>query len=75
MKPNRLFPIIKEEIEDNYVEAQVFKKSNKQESNKQQREVVNIVENEAVVTPKAVVNQVDNEKKVWAEPIKTTCQL
>ena len=65
----------KEYKEDNYVEAQVLKKSNKQESNKQQREVVNKVENDAVVTPKAVVNQVDNEKKGWAEPIKTTMPI
>ncbi|MDR7079186.1 chemotaxis protein histidine kinase CheA [Neobacillus niacini] len=65
----------KEDKEDNYVEPQVFMKSNKQESNKQQPEVVNKVENDAVVTPKAIVNQADNEKKVWAEPIKTTLPI
>jgi hypothetical protein len=61
-----------EEKEDTYVEEQVFMKSNKQENNDKQNKVVTMVENEPVVSPKVIVNQPENEKKVWAEPIKTS---
>ncbi|MBY0148382.1 hypothetical protein [Neobacillus niacini] len=60
-----------EEKDDNYVETQVFMKSDKVEKNVQQL-VVNNVENDAVVSPKVVVNQSESEKKVLAEPIKTS---
>jgi hypothetical protein len=60
-----------EENDDNYVETQVFMKSDKVENNVQQL-VVNNVEKDAVVSPKVVVNQSESEKKVWAEPIKTS---
>jgi len=59
-----------EENDDNYVETQVFVKSDKVEKN--QPLVVNNVENDAVVSPKVVVNQSESELKVWAEPIKTS---
>jgi hypothetical protein len=63
-----------EDTDDNYVETQVFMKEVKQEpANLQQ--VVNLVENEAVVSPKVIVNQPENEKKVWAEPIKSSISL
>lgn len=60
-----------EENDDNYVETQVFMKSDKVEKNVQQQ-VVNNVENDAVVSPKVVVNQSESEKRVLAEPIKTS---
>lgn len=61
-----------EEKEDNYVEPQVFMKSNKQEKMEQQHQVVTMVENEPVVSPKMIVNQPESEKKVWVEPSKTS---
>ncbi|MCM3691318.1 hypothetical protein [Neobacillus niacini] len=57
-----------EDTKDNYVETQVFVK---QESNLVQPVVVNRIENDAVLSPKASVNQPETENKVWAEPIKT----
>lgn len=63
-----------DDTDDNYVETQVFMKEEKQEpANVQQ--VVTLVENEAVVSPKVIVNQPENEKKVWAEPIKSSLSL
>ena len=62
-----------EAVDDKYVETEVFMKSTKQETAAPQREaVVNKVEMDAVVAPKALVNPQENEKKVWAEPIKTS---
>ncbi|MDM5326564.1 hypothetical protein [Neobacillus sp. CF12] len=61
-----------EEKEDYYVEEQVIMKSNKQEKKDQQNKVVTMVENEPVVSPNVIVNQPENEKKVWAEPSKTS---
>jgi hypothetical protein len=61
-----------EETDDNYVETQVFMKSDKQEKKVQHQQVINNIENEAVVSPKVVINQSENEKKVLAEPIKTS---
>lgn len=58
---------------DNDVENQVISKSNKHESNVKQ--VVNIVDNDAVSSPKVIVNQTENEKKGWAEPIKTSLPI
>jgi hypothetical protein len=62
-----------EDTDDNYVETEVFMKADKEESNVQQ--VVNLVDNEAVVSPKVIVNQPESEKKVWAEPIKSSLSL
>ena len=60
-----------EAVDDKYVETEVFMKSTKQETATPQREaVVNKVEMDAVFAPKALVNPQENEKKVWAEPIK-----
>jgi chemotaxis protein histidine kinase CheA len=64
-----------ETTDDKYVETQVFEKSNKRESTKKQQEVVSKVDNEAVVTPKASVNQTEIEKKVWAEPSNTALPI
>jgi chemotaxis protein histidine kinase CheA len=64
-----------ETTDDKYVETQVFEKSNKRESAKKQQEVVSKVDNEAVVTPKASVNQTEIEKKVWAEPSNTSLPI
>jgi hypothetical protein len=61
-----------EEKEDTYVEEQVFMKSNKLEKNDKQNKVVTLVDNEPVVSPKVILNQPENEKKVWAEPSKTS---
>lgn len=62
-----------EDTDDNYVETEVFMNSDKQESDVQQ--VVNLVDNDAMVSPKVIVNQPENEKKVWAEPIKSSLSL
>jgi hypothetical protein len=62
-----------EDTDDNYVETEVFMKADKEESNVQQ--VVNLVDNEAITSPKVIVNQPENEKKVWAEPIRSSVQL
>ncbi|PAE44039.1 hypothetical protein [Bacillus sp. 7884-1] len=58
-----------EDTNDNYVETQVFVK---QESNLQQPVVANIIENDAVVSPKVSVNQPETEKRVWTEPVKNS---
>jgi hypothetical protein len=63
-----------EDTEDNYVETEVFMKADKQETANVQQ-VVNLVDNEAIVSPKVIVNQPENEKKVWAEPIKSSLSL
>jgi hypothetical protein len=62
-----------EDTDDNYVETEVFMKADKQESDVQQ--VVNLVDNDAMVSPKVIVNQPEKEKKVWAEPIKSSISL
>jgi hypothetical protein len=61
-----------EDTEDNYVETQVFEK---QESNFQQPVVANIIENDAVVSPKVSVNQPETEKRVWTEPVKNSLPI
>ncbi|MEH7255627.1 hypothetical protein V7111_26310 [Neobacillus niacini] len=62
-----------ETADDKYVETQVSMKSTKQEKATPQREaVVNKVETDVVAAPKALVNPQENEKKIWAEPIKTS---
>ncbi|WHZ00649.1 hypothetical protein QNH48_16430 [Neobacillus sp. YX16] len=58
-----------EDTNDNYVETQVFVK---QESNLQQPVVADIIENDAVVSPKVSVNQPETEKRVWTEPVKNS---
>ncbi|WP_045516788.1 hypothetical protein [Neobacillus niacini] len=60
--------------DDNYVEAEVFMKSNKRESNTPEHKVVNKVDNKEAASPK-VVNQPENEKKVWVEPIRTSLPM
>jgi hypothetical protein len=62
-----------QDTDDNYVETEVFMKADKQETNVQQ--VVNLVDNDAIVSPKVIVNQPENEKKVWAEPIKSVLPI
>jgi hypothetical protein len=61
-----------EDTEDNYVEVPV---SEKQESNLQQPVVANIIENDAVVSPKVSVNQPETEKRVWTEPVKNALPI
>lgn len=60
--------------DDNYIETQVFMKEDKQESAKVQQ-VVNLVDNEVIGSPKVILNQPENEKKVWAEPIKSSVPI
>ncbi|MFB3167166.1 hypothetical protein P5G62_008585 [Neobacillus sp. 179-C4.2 HS] len=62
-----------EDTDDNYVETEVFMKVEKEEATVQQ--TVSLVDNEAIVTPKVIVNEPENEKKVWAEPIKSSLSL
>lgn len=61
-----------EDTDDNYVETQVFMKA-EQESDVLQ--VVNLVDNDTITSPKVIVNQSENEKRVWAEPIKTSLPI
>lgn len=63
---------ITEDTDDYYIETEVAFESNKNDSISSHREVVNWVETEAVVSPKVVINQSENEKKVWVEPIKSS---
>jgi hypothetical protein len=60
--------------DDNYIETQVFMKEEKQESVNVQQ-VVNLVDKEVLGSPKVIVNQPENEKKVWAEPIKSSSPI
>jgi chemotaxis protein histidine kinase CheA len=62
-----------EDTDDNYVETEVFMKAEKEEATVQQ--TVSLVDNEAIVTPKVIVNEPEIEKKVWAEPIKSSLSL
>jgi hypothetical protein len=62
-----------EDTNDNYVETEVFMKADKKESDVQQ--VVTLVETDVITSPKVIVNQPENEKKVWAEPIKSSISL
>ncbi|MDQ0970919.1 chemotaxis protein histidine kinase CheA [Neobacillus niacini] len=62
-----------EDTDDNYVETEVFMKAEKEEAAVQQ--TVSLVDNEAIVTPKVIVNEPEIEKKVWAEPIKSSLSL
>jgi chemotaxis protein histidine kinase CheA len=62
-----------EDTDDNYVETEVFMNVEKEEATVQQ--TVSLVDNEAIVTPKVIVNEPENEKKVWAEPIKSSLSL
>ncbi|MFB3165261.1 hypothetical protein ABLO26_28310 [Neobacillus sp. 179-J 1A1 HS] len=62
-----------EDTDDNYVETEVFMKVEKEEATVQQ--TVSLVDHEAIVTPKVIVNEPENEKKVWAEPIKSSLSL
>ncbi|MFP7298029.1 hypothetical protein [Neobacillus niacini] len=64
-----------EDTKEEYEENQVFAKSNKQESIPEQPVAVNIIENDAVVSPKVSVNQPETEQRVWAEPIKTSMPI
>ncbi|MDQ1002458.1 hypothetical protein QFZ28_002858 [Neobacillus niacini] len=65
----------KEEVtDDNYIETQVFMKEEKQEPAKVQQ-VVNLVDKEVIGSPKVMVSQPENEKKVWAEPIRSSVQI
>ncbi|MEC1524244.1 hypothetical protein P9D43_19770 [Neobacillus niacini] len=59
-----------EDTDNKYVETQVFMKADNQESDVQQ--AVNLVEADVITAPKVSVDQQENEKKVWAEPIKFT---
>ncbi len=62
-----------EDTDDNYVETQVFMKADKDEADVQQ--AVNLIDNEALVSPKVTVTQPENEKKVWAEPIRSSLPI
>ncbi|WHX98219.1 hypothetical protein [Neobacillus sp. DY30] len=62
-----------EDSDDNYVETEVFMKADKQEADVQP--AVKMVDDDVITSPKVIVNQPENEKKVWAEPIKSSLSL